>query len=156
VPDPGIDTTSDRRPLVGVGAMIWRDGKVLLGRRQGSHGAATWGWCGGHLEFGETPEACATREIFEEAGLCVRVEDLKPLCVHNVVADGHHYVDIEFWTDRSSGEPEIKEPSKVESWDWFTLDRLPDRLFEPVRLAIAAWSSGRWYGRSSNSSRGFP
>jgi len=52
---------SASRPLVGVGTMIWRDGRILLGQRRAAHGAETWGWCGGHLEFGETLEACAAR-----------------------------------------------------------------------------------------------
>ncbi len=48
-------------PKIGVGVLIIRDGKLLLGRRKGSHGAATWSAPGGHLEYGETPEACARR-----------------------------------------------------------------------------------------------
>ncbi len=43
-------------PQVGVGVLILRDGKVLLGRRKGSHGAGCWSAPGGHLEFGEAVE----------------------------------------------------------------------------------------------------
>ncbi|WP_134596929.1 NUDIX domain-containing protein, partial [Pseudomonas aeruginosa] len=39
-------------PQVGVGVLILRDGKVLLGRRKGSHGAGCWSAPGGHLELG--------------------------------------------------------------------------------------------------------
>lgn len=46
-------------PQVGVGVLILRDGKVLLGRRKGSHGAGCWSAPGGHLEFGEVVEDCA-------------------------------------------------------------------------------------------------
>ena len=56
-------------PQVGVGVVIVRDGKVLLGLRRGSHGAGSWALPGGHLEWGESVESCARREVKEETGL---------------------------------------------------------------------------------------
>lgn len=125
--------------------MIWRGGKILLGERLGSHGELTWGWCGGHLETGETFEACAVRETREEAGIVLQPDALHPLCLHNVLAYGQHYVDVEFWTDVATGEPVIKEASKTRRWRWFTLDDLPTPLFEPVGLAITSWRDSQWY-----------
>lgn len=40
-------------PRIGVGVLIFRDGKLLLGKRRGSHGAGDWSAPGGHLEFGK-------------------------------------------------------------------------------------------------------
>ncbi len=59
----------DASPRVGVGVIVVRTGRVLLGLRQGSHGEGTWALPGGHLEFGETVPACAARELLEETGL---------------------------------------------------------------------------------------
>jgi 8-oxo-dGTP diphosphatase len=137
----------DGLPRVGVGVMVWRDGKILLGERRGAHGETTWGWCGGHLEAGESLEACAVRETFEETGLVIEAADLAPLCVHNVLAYGRHYVDIEFWTGTAIGEPVVREVSKTRSWRWCGLDDLPTPLFEPVRLAISSWRDGLWFHR---------
>lgn len=54
---------------VGVAVIICRQGKVLVGRRKGSHGGGAWAVPGGSLEFGETVEECARREVLEETGL---------------------------------------------------------------------------------------
>src|SRR5205085_103309 len=51
-----------RRPAVGVSVILLRGGLVLLGQRLASHGAGTWQFPGGHLEFGEAIEDCARRE----------------------------------------------------------------------------------------------
>ena len=59
----------DNHPKVGVGVIILNDNRVLLLKRKNAHGDGTWAFVGGHLEFGETPEECAKREVFEEIGL---------------------------------------------------------------------------------------
>jgi 8-oxo-dGTP diphosphatase len=66
---------SNPSPQVGVGVLIVENGRVLLGKRKGSDGAGTWSAPGGHLEFGETVEACARREVLEETGL--QLQDLR-------------------------------------------------------------------------------
>jgi len=54
---------------VGVGVVCsHRDGIIML-KRKGSHGAGQWSFPGGHLEFGESVEQCAIREVKEELGI---------------------------------------------------------------------------------------
>jgi 8-oxo-dGTP diphosphatase len=60
---------------VGVGVIIERDGKILLGLRKSEHGEGRWGFVGGHLEHGESPEDCVRREAREEIG--AELENLK-------------------------------------------------------------------------------
>lgn len=57
---------------VGVGVIIQKDGKVLLGKRLGDHGKGTWCPPGGHLEYRETFEGSARREVQEEAGISIK------------------------------------------------------------------------------------
>jgi mutator protein MutT len=61
------------RPIVGVGAVIVRDGKVVLIRRKYEPLAGQWSLPGGALEIGETLEAGVAREMLEETGLEVEV-----------------------------------------------------------------------------------
>jgi 8-oxo-dGTP diphosphatase len=131
------------RPKVGVGVMLMKDGLVLLGRRRGAHGASTYGWCGGHVEFGETLEDAARREVLEETGIVAG--DLTFLCVSNIVQYGKHYLDVEFLCTDFSGTPSIREQDRVEDWSWHSLDALPTPLFGAVQLAIGSYQNGTNY-----------
>lgn len=134
---------SQRKPLVGVGVMILKENKVLLGKRKGAHGEGTYGWCGGHLEFGETLEECAKREVKEESGL--KVVSLKFLCLSNIVEYGKHYLDIEFIAKVKKGKVKVLEPEKRENWEWYDLNHLPAPLFRAVKLAIHSYLTGQVY-----------
>lgn len=131
------------RPKVGVGVMITRGDKILLGKRKGAHGEATYGWAGGHVEFGETLEETARREVFEETGL--EVIDLEIICVNNIIEYNKHYVDVEFRASVKPGEPEVREPDKLESWGWYSLEELPNPLFRAVELALKCHEKGIFY-----------
>jgi mutator protein MutT len=61
------------RPIVGVGAVIVDEGKVLLIRRKYEPLKGHWSLPGGMVEIGETLEAALTREMQEETGLVVDV-----------------------------------------------------------------------------------
>ncbi|KUM55797.1 hypothetical protein ACN42_g11438, partial [Penicillium freii] len=82
-------------PKVGVGVFVFNAaGKFVIGKRQGSLGAGTWGLPGGHLEFGESFETCATRETLEETGL--KIKDVRFLNATNSImkAENKHYITI--------------------------------------------------------------
>ena len=120
------------QPQIGVGVLVVRDGRVLLGQRRGSHGAGTWAPPGGHLEFGESVEACARREVREETGL--ELQDVRPAPYTNDVfaAEGKHYVTLFVLAEAASGEPEVREPHKCRGWRWFCWSEFPDPLFLPL------------------------
>lgn len=131
---------------VGVGVLIVRNhGTVLLGQRKGAHGEDLYAGPGGHLEYGETLEQAARREIAEECGPDMVVGDLVPLCVTDLLCyPGRHYVDIGFAAVWKSGEPAVMEPDRVESWDWWPTDGLPlvSQLFRPVDKYVECWLKG--------------
>ena len=116
------------RPKVGVGVVVVLEGKLLLGKRQGTHGAGSWSAAGGHLEFGETIEDCAKRELKEETGLEATSLILGPW-TNNVIDESKHYITIFVIVDQFSGEVVLKEPDKCEGWHWFSWNEIPEPLF---------------------------
>lgn len=124
-------THDNKRPSVGVAVLIWRGGKALLYERRGSHGHGTWSIPGGHLEFGESWEACAIREVKEEVG--IEIKNVRFLAATNDIftAEGKHYVSIWMEAEWASGEPVSMEPDKVVGIAWRPLTDLPSPLFEP-------------------------
>lgn len=133
----------DLRPLVGVGVVFVREGRVFLARRRGALGGGSWGSAGGHLEFGETLEDCARREAKEEFG--VEVGELRYLCVSNIIAYGRHYLDVEFLGDIGEQEPRLMEPDAFEGCGWFPLQSPPEPLFQAMGYAIDSLLTGRQY-----------
>ncbi len=131
-------------PKVGVGVMIFKDGKVLLTMRKGSHGAGTYSFPGGHLEYMESFEDCAVRETKEECG--IEIKNIRFLFVTNVKKYApKHYVHIGLSAEWKSGEPRVMEPAKAEEWNWYGLDNIPVPLFEFSRLSFDAYKTGRFY-----------
>ena len=131
------------RPQVGVGVIFVRGDTVFLAKRHGAHGQDTWASAGGHLENGETLEECGRREAMEELG--VTVEDLRYLCVSNIIAYDKHYVDIEFLGEIGDQEPRLMEPESFIASGWFSLDDLPEPLFHAMRYALDSYRTGQHY-----------
>lgn len=136
---------------VGVGVLVESTehvGKVLFGKRLGSHGAGTFALPGGHLEIGESWEDCAIREVKEETNL--DVINLRFCSVTNSINMGgnplKHYVTIFMRATAVSTttSPLINmEPHKCEQWEWIAWKDIIDRrknspqlLFDPMRHFI--------------------
>jgi 8-oxo-dGTP diphosphatase len=117
---------------VGVGVLIYRGGKVLLGERMGSHGAMTWGLPGGHLEYGESFSDCAKREVLEETGLTLNSISEMGFTNDIFEKENKHYVTLFVKGDCKYGEPECLEPLKCKQWKWFPPSELPSSLFIPL------------------------
>ena len=62
-------------PRVGVGAVVLREGRVLLVRRGVAPAQGLWAIPGGGLELGESLRAAAEREILEETGITIRAKE---------------------------------------------------------------------------------
>ncbi|EKE74917.1 nucleotide triphosphate diphosphatase NUDT15 [Gallaecimonas xiamenensis] len=115
-------------PKVGVGVVVERQGRVLVGQRRGSHGQGHWALPGGHLEAGECPLACAQRELAEETGL--QLDEPRLVAVSNdLYPEGLHYLTLFVTGTLGEGEPRCLEPQKCAGWHWFEWDQIPEPRF---------------------------
>lgn len=134
----------ENRPKVGIGVMILREGKVLLGKRMASHGSGEYAFPGGHLEHGESFEECARRETKEEAG--IEIQNIRFLVLANLLHyKPKHYVHIGFIADWKSGEPKVMEPGKLEDWAWYDIGNLPEPLFEACAISFESYRNNKNY-----------
>jgi 8-oxo-dGTP diphosphatase len=100
------------------------EGRVLVAERpEGKFMAGWWEFPGGKVEFGESPEAALAREVREELGIEIEVDD--PFHVVNVVRGADKAVLVMFyWCRWVSGEIQLLDAGAV---DWETVDDL-DRI----------------------------
>ena len=134
----------NNRPIIGVGVLVWREKKILLGQRIAianasalSHPSMCWQFPGGHLEADESVLACAQREVNEETGL-----KIKNLCHlgftdKSFLVGDKKYITLLVSSDYSSGEAQVLETDKCAGWQWFDYDKLPSPLFEPIELFLS-------------------
>jgi 8-oxo-dGTP diphosphatase len=83
------------RPIVGVGAVVLVDGRVVLVKRAHEPLKGAWNLPGGAVELGETLEAACAREVLEETGLEVRVGPVIEV-FDRIMVDGQRRVQYHF------------------------------------------------------------
>lgn len=133
----------DTRVGVGTAVCIFREtgleSCVLLGKRKGSHGAGLYSPPGGWLEFQESFQAGAVRELAEETGIKLSPEDVKVSHVANTVTADMHFVTVYLGVYLSDEiEPKLLEPNKCEGWEWHNVYDLPpeEQLFWGVKEGV--------------------
>lgn len=116
---------------------VFKNRKVLLGKRIGKTGYGTWCLPGGHFEYGESLIDAAKRELEEETSILA--DDLEFLHLVNDPMKNVHYVHIDFLAKKWAGEPKVTEPEKFAEWEWFDLNNLPKEIFIGHQKLIPAF-----------------
>lgn len=135
----------DKSVRVGVGIMILKNNKVLLGKRNEKNilGGNSWTCPGGKLEFEENIVDAVKREAGEETG--IKLNEIKLTSVSNDIAYGNHFVTLGFVCEKFEGQPKTMEPNKITEWKWFSIDDLPKPLFLPSEKLINNFKEGKIY-----------
>ena len=129
------------RPVVGVGAVLIEDGRVLLIRRGKQPLRGRWSLPGGTVEAGETLEQALEREMREETSLDVRVGPLITAFDRIERRDGqlvYHHVIVDFLCERVSGE--ARAGSDAHAVTWAAPEELP--RYELTQKALEVVSEG--------------
>lgn len=135
----------------GFGVMMLKKGKILLGKRHTDpekadselHGEGTWTMPGGKLEFGESFEEGAKREVREETGMILK--EVNVICVNNDKNEYAHFITIGLFSEKFEGEPSIMEPDEIVKWRWFNLNNLPTPLYFPSAKIIENYRKKIFY-----------
>ena len=112
------------RPLVGVGAVILEKGKILLIKRGSEPNKGLWSIPGGPVRIGETLREALRREVREETGLEVEVNELAFVADEILEFEGarYHYVIVDFFANIKGGE--LKPGSDAVDARWFNLQEM--------------------------------
>ncbi len=112
--------------MVGVGAVVWRDGAVLLERHGQPPAQGSWSLPGGLVDVGESLEQAVMREVREECSIAVRVGPLlgafEPIVRDDDGRIRYHYVVLDYLAFYESGEAAIGDDAA--ELHWVSVDEL--------------------------------
>jgi 8-oxo-dGTP diphosphatase len=130
---------------VGIGCLVFKQDKLLMGRRvDDTHGNGEYSCGGGHVELGENLAESARREIREEWDIDIELPRF--LCVINLRSYSRlHNISFGFTANWTAGEPRPQKTGEFADFRWCSLDALPAPLFRPVPYYLEALQTGRSY-----------
>jgi 8-oxo-dGTP diphosphatase len=126
------------RPKVGIGILVFKDGKILLGKRKEAHGKGEYASPGGHLDFGESIEDCAKREVKEEVGIditqyeAVLLSDEDTGVAEKILDTGEkvlakmHFNRFKIVLDKTADEIKLHLSDDLVEIRWFSAGELPN------------------------------
>jgi 8-oxo-dGTP diphosphatase len=125
------------------GALVVRDGRVLLVRRSIDPWRGRWDIPGGFCEQGEHPEATAVRELREETGLEITIDGLVGMWIDRYGAQEPPEVTLNIYYVAHTVQPDEQAQlsSEVDAVAWFGTDELPTELAFPAHagLVLEQW-----------------
>ncbi|WP_271591280.1 nucleotide triphosphate diphosphatase NUDT15 [Bradyrhizobium sp. CCBAU 65884] len=122
---------------IGVNTFVFREGRILLGKRLSQEGYKTWCLPGGHFEYGESLVDAAKRELEEETG--IKATTLEFIQIVNQPRIDCHYVHVNFLAKVWRGTPAVMEPEKCSDWRWFELNNISEEIFIGHKQFIRAF-----------------
>lgn len=140
-----------KRVGAGLGVVLERKGKILLGLRHPDPDKAdsafrsSGEWClpGGKLDWGESLEDGAIREVKEETGITIK--DPEVISVHNCKNEHAHFLTVGLLARKWQGEARVMEPDEIVEWKWFDLNDLPHPRYFPSFEVIENYQKSKFY-----------
>jgi 8-oxo-dGTP diphosphatase len=136
-------------PRVGVGAVVVKDGRVLLVKRGKPPSLGMWAIPGGRVELGETLQQAVERELLEETGITVRAGS--PILTFDVIIRDDdsrvrfHYVIVDMLAEYIDGEARAGDDAHDAGWKTAQeIDALPvySVTVDLLKRATDLWNTG--------------
>jgi len=135
----------------GFGVILEKSSKILLGRRHPDpdkadsvfRSAGVWCLPGGKLDWDESLEDGAIREVKEETGIIIKNPQV--ISVHNCINEHAHFLTVGLLAQDWSGEAKVMEPDEITVWKWFDLKELPKERYFPSFEVIDNYIAGKFY-----------
>ncbi|MFA6476470.1 MAG: NUDIX domain-containing protein [Candidatus Paceibacterota bacterium] len=140
-----------KRVGAGFGVILEKDGKILMGLRHPDPDKADSAfkscgeWClpGGKLEWGESFEDGAIREVKEETD--IDIWNPQVISVHNCKNEHAHFMTVGLVACDWQGEAKVTEPDEIVEWQWFDLNDLPSPRYFPSFEVIENYLEKKFY-----------
>jgi len=128
-------------PKVAVIGLVTSDGRVLLVRRGVDPERGRWALPGGFMDAGEMPEQALKRELMEEVGLEINIEELVgiyPMVPRRRIAGG---IVLAYRATPAQGDcPALEQNDDVDEASWFAAGEIPaDVAFESSQELLSEW-----------------
>ncbi len=109
-----------KRPMVGIGVVVWRERQVLLIRRGKPPRLGQWSLPGGLQELGETVFEGGRREVREETGTEVEITGVLDV-IDSIQRDSegrvrYHYTLVDLGAEWIAGEPVAGDDAAAAAW----------------------------------------
>ena len=135
------------RPVVGVGAVVLDEHRVLLIKRGNPPLKGQWSLPGGGVEVGETLEQAVAREVLEETGLTIEVGPIVEV-LDRISRDGdgrveYHFVLVDFVCRPGTGS--LRSATDAEDAAWVPLAELARYEVAPVTISVIHKAASRGF-----------
>lgn len=126
--------------------IVKNDNKILLSLRENTgYMDGYYSLVAGHLDGNEPARFACIREASEEAGMNLKMNDLKPGCIMHRLTPERECIDIFFIVEDYDGNLENMEPNKCGGLKYFDADNLPHNLIDYIKVGIENSLNGKFY-----------
>jgi 8-oxo-dGTP diphosphatase len=134
------EVVTPRRPVVGVATLLIREAErtILLAERRAGKRQGWMNCPGGHLEWGESFEECAKREVAEETGIDLLQCEFLTAANGLALEEDHHYVMIYMLATKWEGEAQQMEEANG-PWNWYDIPGPVSKMLPTTLIAICRY-----------------
>ena len=139
--------SAEKRVAAAVATLVFKERRLLLGKRIINGNFEGWQCPGGYLWVGESPQQAARRHCLEKAGL--QVHEMRNGPYTSNVFSNSPEVEHSVTLYQLTREFQILNPARFENaeacWQWFELRQLPEPRFLPLELLIQQYDLQKLY-----------